>query len=94
MSSCYAWILLFHQIDGQLVNHVAAFSETVFFVSALHNIIVLANAGKGLMKVMPEPVTGLSYWIAPFITLFICIIIYYGIKKVSPQVVSVLCGGR
>lgn len=94
MSSCYAWILLFHQIDGPVINRIAAFSETVFFVLALHNIIVLANVGKGLMLIMSGSFIGLSYWIAPFISLFICIMLYYIIKKVFPQVLDVLCGGR
>ena len=94
MSSCYAWILLFHQIDGSVINRIAAFSETVFFVLALHNIIVLANVGKGLMLIMSGSFIGLSYWIAPFISLFICIMLYYIIKKVFPQVLDVLCGGR
>ena len=94
MSSCYAWILLFHQMDGPIIKLIATYSETVFFVLALHNIIVLANVGKGLMRIIPEPVAAISYWTAPIITLFFCIIIYYGIKKVSPQTISVLCGGR
>lgn len=94
MSSCYAWILLFHQMHGSVINRIAKFSETVFFVLALHNIIVLANVGKGLMRIIPQSVIVLAYWIAPFITLLSCIIIYYGIKKISPKTLYVLCGGR
>ena len=94
MLSAYAWILLFCQLKSSVVDSMAKYSETVFFILALHNIIVLANVGKGLTRILPGPVATLSYWIAPIVTLFVCVIIYYGIKKVSPKAISVLCGGR
>ena len=94
MSSCYSWILLFHDIQGKATTHTARFSESVFFVLALHNIIVLANVGKLLDKLFVGDFHYICYWIAPPITLFVCILLYYGTKKVSPQTIRVLCGGR
>lgn len=87
--SCCAWILLFCQMGGV---KFARYSETVFFILAIHNIFVLANVGKMLEKLHIAPT--LAYWIAPFITLIACVILYYCIKAVAPKAMKVLCGGR
>lgn len=94
MSSCYAWILLFYQLSGPIIKRIATFSETVFFVLALHNIIVLANVGKVLDCILTGDLHYISYWIAPFITLSVCILLYFLLKKIMPQTMSFLCGGR
>ena len=39
-----------------------------------------------------DAIAAFSYQIAFFMTLFFCLIIYYGIMIVSPQTISVLCG--
>lgn len=89
--SCYSWILLFHVLNGSLIERVAKFSETVFFTLALHNIFVLANVGKILSLFLPN---NFSYWLAPFITLFICVLLYYIIKRLCPKIIVILSGGR
>lgn len=88
--SCCSWIFLFCQMKiGRIVSR---YSESVFFVLAIHNIFVLANVGKMLLKFHFSPT--LVYWIAPFITLIMCVFLYYGIKVVAPKAMQILCGGR
>lgn len=94
MSSCYAWILLFYQLNGPVIKRIATFSGTVFFVLALHNIIVLANIWKVLDLILVGSFHVIIYWIAPLITLAICILLYFIFKKMMPQTMSFLCGGR
>ena len=94
LSGAMTWILIFYQLKGKVVERIARHSESVFFVLALHNIIVLANVGKVLDKVLSGHSCDISYWIAPFITLVICMGLYYLLKQMLPRTAKVLCGGR
>lgn len=93
VSSSICWIWLFCQLRGRIIGVTGYLSETVFFIFAVHNTFVLAVVGKVVTKG-----TGLSCWggyfVTPFITLAICIIMYKVLNKICPYVIKVLCGNR
>ncbi|MCS2449223.1 acyltransferase [Bacteroides thetaiotaomicron] len=72
-------------------------SATVFFIYAAHEIYIinwtkgffartsLANSGGGLL---------LSYLLIPFITLGICLGLYYLLNRMAPKTLALLVGGR
>lgn len=72
-------------------------SATVFFIYAAHEIYIinwtkgffsrtsLAGSGGGLL---------LSYMLIPFITLGICLGLYYILNKMAPKALALLVGGR
>lgn len=78
-------------------KHLCSLSATVFFIYAAHEIYIinwtkgffsrtsLAGSGGGLL---------LSYMLIPFITLGICLGLYYMLNKVAPKALAVLVGGR
>ena len=94
LTSCYAWVLLFHDLKGKWAEHIAQYSDAVFFVLALHNIIVLANVGKMTEKLFTGNLHLICYWIVPFITLVICVVLYVTLRKFFPKMTALLCGGR
>ncbi|MEE1091824.1 MAG: acyltransferase [Prevotella sp.] len=87
-------VLLFSVAKGKVVGIIANYSESVFFVLAIHNIIVLAQTGKFLTRILPEDSIWIVYWIAPFVTLAICVVAYYLMKRITPCLMKILCGGR
>lgn len=63
----------------------------MFFTLAIHNTCVLALVGKLLERF---PLGTLSYWIAPPLTLTVCIVLYYLLRRLVPRLMRMLCGGR
>lgn len=87
-------ISMFSNVKGRVVDILSGYSETVFFVLALHNIIVLSQVGKLLNGIFPDRYEWVVYWIAPFVTLSVCVFTYHIMKFLMPQFIKVVCGGR
>ena len=78
-------------------NLFCKLSATVFFIYAAHEIYIinwtkgffsrtsLADSGGGLM---------LSYLLIPFITLGVCLGLYYFLNRMAPNMLALLVGGR
>lgn len=91
VSSSVCWIWLFCQFRGRIVSVIGYLSETVFFILAVHNTFVLSVVGRIIYRGI-----GLSwgYFVAPFMTLIICIIMYKALNKICPCALKILCGNR
>lgn len=87
-------IKLFGAVKSGWVEYVAQYTDSIFFVLAVHNIFILANVGKLLNRVFTGISSWIIYWIAPFVTLTICIILHRTLKKIAPNLMNILCGGR
>lgn len=70
-------------------------SKTVFFIYAIH-VIYLINWSKGIIMkfVFFRTDYGLiaAYILAPLLCIFLCLIIYYILIKISPKLLNLLCG--
>lgn len=86
---CPFFLLAFSKLIGG--GKMAQLSDSVFFTLALHNACVLVFVGKLLERL---PLGDLSYWIAPPLTLAVCIVLYYLLHRFMPRLMRVLCGGR
>ena len=72
-------------------------SGTVFFIYAAHEVYIinwtkgffsrtsLADSGSGLM---------ISYILIPFITLGVCLGLYFVLNKMAPDMLALMVGGR
>ena len=72
-------------------------SATVFFIYAAHEIYII-NWTKGFFSRTPLAGSGggllLSYVLIPFITLGICMGLYFMLNKMAPGALALLVGGR
>lgn len=66
-------------------------TPAVFFIYAIHNTFVLANTSKILLKIMDEKA---CFWISPIVTMIICTIIYFCMRRLFPKTTHFICGGR
>lgn len=79
-------------LSEKIIGRMIAMSSAVFFVYALHNTCVLAFCG-GVMNRLPLS-HAIVIVIVPFVTFLVCYGIYWGVKRICPQVLALLCGGR
>lgn len=72
-------------------------SSASFFIYATH-LIFIENWIKGAFSRTVLFLSGegrlLAYFLTPFITLFICLGIFYIMKRLMPKLLAILCGGR
>lgn len=71
-------------------------SETVFFIYAAHEIYILGWT-KGLCLRLfgaQLPSRWLTYFLVPVVVLFICLALFYLLKKVTPKALAFACGWR
>ncbi len=87
-----AWIGLFSKLQGRMIKYLAFFSESVFFIYAIHASIIMVSIGKLLKLYFPSK--EIVYVSTPLATTFVCIMLYYVLKKLSPDLTRFLCGGR
>lgn len=70
---------------------------TSFFVYAIH-LAYIESWVKGAFARTPLYESGwgmlVAYILIPIVTLGICLGLYYGLRRVAPRVLGVLCGGR
>ena len=71
-------------------------SETVFFIYAAHEIYLLGWTKGLLFRLFGEGLTGhwICYFVAPLLTLLLCLALFYLLKKLTPKLLSFFCGGR
>lgn len=72
-------------------------SATVFFIYAAHEIYII-NWTKGFFSRTPLVDSGggllLSYLLIPFITLAVCLGLYFFLNRIAPRTLALLVGGR
>lgn len=90
-----AFIIISRMRPG-VTKMLASLSGTVFFVYAIHAIFVLQRTGSLLNRLMPGTPAGqlALYFITPFATFFVCLAIYWLMRRWMPGVLGVLCGNR
>ncbi len=88
----FSFYYLIGLLPDKAMESVTALSSSVFFVYALHNTCVLAWCG-GMMNRLPLPHSFVIV-IVPFITFGACYGIYWIVRKICPQALALLCGGR
>lgn len=83
---------------GKLTTN-SKLSDTTFFIYAFHNLIAL-NIVSRILEI-PFPTTdynwiniSLNYILRPFLTITICLISYYIMKKYVPNILNILTGSR
>ena len=91
-SGVFAFYSLMGLMSDKVIEKITRLSSSVFFIYALHNTCVLALCG-GLMNRLPLP-HSLVIVILPFVTFGVCYGIYLMARKICPQALAVLCGGR
>lgn len=78
-------------------NVYRLFSESSFFVYALH-MIIIRDVGNVIMRALCLPDAPgsmlLFYFIVPLFTVLLCITIYSIMKKYVPGFLNLLTGGR
>lgn len=91
LMSSILWIVLSSQIPNRIIKILNIFTPAVFFIYAIHNTFVLANTSGLLMKVIDAKI---CFWVSPVLTMLICTTMYFCLKRISPNIIRVLCGGR
>lgn len=89
--SAILWIILSAKLPDRIILFLNRFTPVVFFIYAIHNTFVLANTSKILTKIVNDKV---CFWISPIVAMMVCIIIYFGIKKLFPKTTQFICGSR
>lgn len=89
--SAITWLILSARIPEKIIQIMNKLTPAVFFIYAIHNTFVLANTSKMLLKIMDERV---CFWISPIVTMMICTVMYFCMKKVLPKTTQFICGGR
>ena len=89
--SSLLWIVGSSHLPEKLIDTVARRVSSVFFIYAIHNTFVLANTSKVLLRFVDMKI---CYWVSPLITMFLCIVVYYILKKLFPRFTVFICGGR
>lgn len=71
-------------------------SETVFFIYAAHEIYILGWTKGLFLRIFGETLAArwISYLFVPVVTLAICLILFYLLKRVMPRTLSFACGWR
>ena len=69
----------------------------VFFIYAVH-LVFIENWIKGAFSRTPLAHSAwgvlLSYFVIPFITLAVCTLLYKGLNRLTPRLLSIITGGR
>ena len=72
-------------------------APATFFVYALHTILITQISASLLHHLFPWETPAaliIRYLIAPFLTCTICLFLYYILKRLTPQILRILIGGR
>lgn len=89
--SSLLWIVGFSHLPYKVINIASKYVSSVFFIYAIHNTFVLANTSKILLRFVDEKA---CYWISPLITMMLCMVVYFLLKKILPRFTAFICGGR
>lgn len=92
VSGVFASYSLVGLMSRKWIEKTCVLSSSVFFVYALHNTCILAWCG-GLTHRLALP-HGLEIVIVPFMTFVACYGVYWMVRKICPQALALLCGGR
>ena len=91
-SGVFSFYYLVGLLPDKAMRRVTSLSSSVFFVYALHNTSVLAFCGE-LMNKFALP-RSFVIVIVPFVTFGMCYAFYWLVRKICPQALVLLCGGR
>ena len=72
-------------------------TQSTFFVYVAHTIMITGISGTLLKKVLGEGnalLLSISYFLAPILTIAICVMCYWGLKRYLPRICGVLTGER
>jgi len=77
-------------------NLMLKLTETVFFVYAAHEIYILGWTKGLFLRIFGEtlPAKWIAYLFVPVVTGFICLALFYLLKRVMPNILSFACGWR
>lgn len=80
----------------RIMNLSLKLSETVFFIYAAHEIYLLGWTKGLFLRIFGDGLAGhwICYFSAPILTLLICLVLFYLLKKLAPKLLAFLCGGR
>ena len=71
-------------------------TETVFFIYVTHEIYILGWTKGVFLRVFGEtlPARWIAYIFVPVVTLAVCLVLFYLLKRLMPKVLSFACGWR
>lgn len=71
-------------------------TETVFFIYAAHEIYILGWTKGAFLRVLGDALWAqwISFLLVPIVTLCICLVLFYLMKRIMPEVLAFLCGFR
>ena len=71
-------------------------TETVFFIYAAHEIYILGWTKGAFLRVLGDALWAqwVSFLLVPIVTLCICLVLFYLMKRIMPEVLAFLCGFR
>lgn len=71
-------------------------SESVFFIYAAHEIYILGWTKGMFLRLFGDGLPGqwICYFAAPLLTLSICLVLYFVLKKLTPRFLNFSCGNR
>lgn len=71
-------------------------TETVFFIYAAHEIYILGWTKGLFLRVLGDSLWAqwVSFLMVPLVSLFICLFLFYLIKRIMPEALAVICGFR
>jgi len=85
------------QKNNAITSLLVNLSVTVFFIYAIH-VIYIINLSKGIFFKISFFNTGygviIGYLLSPILVLFICLLLYYSLKKIAPRTLNTLTGSR
>lgn len=88
---CYSWYKCPRIRKGLL-----GLTETVFFIYAAHEIYILGWTKGLFVRVLGDALWAqwVSYLLVPVVTLFVCLLLFYALKRFAPRTLAFLCGFR
>jgi hypothetical protein len=84
-------------IEKKKIKVNKTLARATFFVYAIHTVLVLSIVGFIFDKIFRSntPIILIfRYFTVPIITAYLCVIIYYIMKKIMPKMLSLLSGNR
>jgi hypothetical protein len=84
-------------IERKKVKVTPLLVKSIFFVYAVHTVLILSIVGlifDYIFKSKGAIILTIRYFTVPIMTGYVCVLVYYVMKKIMPKILNILSGNR
>jgi len=84
-------------LEKKKIKNNKLFSQATFFIYAIHTVLILSFVGLAfdfVFKNKNPVILTIRYFTVPIAAAFLCLLIYYIMKKTMPKILNLLSGNR